>query len=308
MLVHHKTPFQAALLQILDRDGAEGRVALLKATYELRPHGTLIISEQQDEIRFLDEYLGEPGHSTVLRESDGAYYKPAADVVVIGSIFAPQGKPVRSRLAELRVGTLSTKLQAFGERRWSAGLLFGSEISAPTPFSEISLCWERAFGGVDVNAEQSEQQAWEPRNPIGTGFCANRRNLDGLLLPNIENPDHLITRWQDRPCPAGLSFTGRAWSPRAQCAGTYDQRWQEHRAPILPEDFDYHFFNGAPPGLIVSSLCPSNGDEAGSIGGIISGTIQGQADPMLYSFDVKVEGQNVVRRSDLMMHNKKNTF
>ena len=50
----------------------------------------------------------------------------------------------------------------------------------------------------------------------------------------------------------------------------------------------------------------SSGDEAGSIGGIISGVIKGQADPINYSFDVKVEGRNVVRRSDPMMQNKKN--
>lgn len=67
-------------------------------------------------------------------------------------------------------------------------------------------------------------------------------------------------------------------------------------------------FDGGSVLLKGSCLSPSSGDEAGSIGGVISGKIKGQSDPMLYSFDVKVEGQNVVRRSDLMMHNKKNSF
>ncbi|HMY56772.1 MAG TPA: DUF4150 domain-containing protein [Pseudomonadota bacterium] len=57
-----------------------------------------------------------------------------------------------------------------------------------------------------------------------------------------------------------------------------------------------------------SSFGLSTGDEAGSIGGIKSNVTKGQADPVNYSFDVKVEGQNVVRKSDPMMQNKKNTI
>lgn len=66
--------------------------------------------------------------------------------------------------------------------------------------------------------------------------------------------------------------------------------------------------DGNPIMLKTSCFSMSSGDEAGSIGGIKSNVIKGQADPMLYSFDVKVEGKNVVRRSDPMMQNKKNTF
>jgi hypothetical protein len=52
----------------------------------------------------------------------------------------------------------------------------------------------------------------------------------------------------------------------------------------------------------------STGDEAGTLGGVKSSVIKGQADPMNYSFDVKVESKNVFRRSDPMMQNKKNTI
>jgi len=57
-----------------------------------------------------------------------------------------------------------------------------------------------------------------------------------------------------------------------------------------------------------SNFSMSSGDEAGSIGGVKSNVIKGQADPMNYSFDVKVEGKNVFRRSDPMMQNKKNAI
>jgi hypothetical protein len=52
----------------------------------------------------------------------------------------------------------------------------------------------------------------------------------------------------------------------------------------------------------------STGDEAGSAGGgIISNKIKGKAEFVNFSFDVKVEGKNVARAFDLMLHNDKNT-
>jgi uncharacterized protein DUF4150 len=64
--------------------------------------------------------------------------------------------------------------------------------------------------------------------------------------------------------------------------------------------------DGNPIMLRDSCFAISSGDEPGSLGGVKSNVIKGQADPVLYSFDVKVEGQNVFRRSDPMLQNKKN--
>ena len=51
----------------------------------------------------------------------------------------------------------------------------------------------------------------------------------------------------------------------------------------------------------------TTGDEAGSAGGgVISSKIKGEAEFMLYSFDVKFEGKNVCRLGDPMFQNKKN--
>ena len=52
----------------------------------------------------------------------------------------------------------------------------------------------------------------------------------------------------------------------------------------------------------------STGDEAGSAGGgVASNKIKGKAEFVNYSFDVKIEGKNVPRALDLMLHNDKNT-
>jgi Domain of unknown function (DUF4150) len=66
--------------------------------------------------------------------------------------------------------------------------------------------------------------------------------------------------------------------------------------------------DGNPIMLKDSNFSMSSGDEPGSIGGVKSNVIKGQADPMNYSFDVKVEGKNVFRRSDPMMQNKQNAI
>lgn len=50
----------------------------------------------------------------------------------------------------------------------------------------------------------------------------------------------------------------------------------------------------------------TSGDEAGSVGGVMSSSIKGEAEFMMYSFDVKFEGKNVCRMGDPLFHNKKN--
>jgi hypothetical protein len=52
----------------------------------------------------------------------------------------------------------------------------------------------------------------------------------------------------------------------------------------------------------------SSGDEAGSAGGVASGTSRGVAEFMMYSFDVKFEGQGACRLGDPLFHNGKNTM
>jgi hypothetical protein len=52
----------------------------------------------------------------------------------------------------------------------------------------------------------------------------------------------------------------------------------------------------------------SSGDEAGVVGGIISGTFIQACEFMMYSFDVKFEGKNVCRLGDPLFHNNKNAM
>lgn len=65
---------------------------------------------------------------------------------------------------------------------------------------------------------------------------------------------------------------------------------------------------GKPAMMKGSKLASSNGDDVGSLGGIISGVNKSEAEAITYSFNVKIEGKNVVRGFDALTHNKKNAM
>jgi hypothetical protein len=63
--------------------------------------------------------------------------------------------------------------------------------------------------------------------------------------------------------------------------------------------------DGNPIMLKGSNFSTSTGDEAGTAGGgVVSNTTKGKAEFVNYSFDVRVEGKNVPRQLDPMIHNK----
>ena len=65
--------------------------------------------------------------------------------------------------------------------------------------------------------------------------------------------------------------------------------------------------DGNPICLKDSNFSTSVGDEPGTLKGIVSQKTKGKAEFVNFSFDVKVEGKNVARALDLMLHNDKNT-
>jgi hypothetical protein len=54
--------------------------------------------------------------------------------------------------------------------------------------------------------------------------------------------------------PAGLGPVGRAWTPRLQLGGTYDENWQRERWPYLPKDFNFGYWNCAPQDQQIQAL------------------------------------------------------
>jgi hypothetical protein len=195
--------------------------------------------------------------SPVRFESDLVPIKPRADVVLVGSAHSPSGQPVTELVAGLRVGTLRHAVTVIGDRVWrwhASGQL--PTISRPQPFTTMELVYERAFGGIDRPGAMYCKE-----NLAGTGYIGGltKQRIDGLRLPNLEDPNHLIVSWDSRPTPTGFGFFGRGSMPRLAYAGTYDDTHLSERHPLMPVDFSPAFFNGAHPSLQVEGYLA--GDE-----------------------------------------------
>jgi hypothetical protein len=64
--------------------------------------------------------------------------------------------------------------------------------------------------------------------------------------------------------------------------------------------------DGVMPMVKGANYMRSSGDEAGVAGGVLSSVNMSVCEFLLYSFDVKIEGNNVCRMGDQLWHNKKN--
>jgi hypothetical protein len=257
--VDNRTAMAYQLLFANDENFRPLVAPVIKATFDILPHGELKFAQRQIPVNFAPVHYGDPRKSSYRFEPESAFTKVTTDVAVIGDAVAAAG-PVRQLLVEIQIGALRRQLAVIGDRRWlprNGGL----HMSDPQPFDRIPLIFERAFGGWDRRPAAVEKHGFEPRNPIGRGYYSTGM-MDPdlpLWLPNIEDPRHLIERVEDRPEPAGCGFTLPQWQPRARLAGTYDDAWSEQRSPLLPLDFDRRFFNAATSALIAPEYL--TGDE-----------------------------------------------
>jgi hypothetical protein len=245
--VNNTTPFEAELMVLADRHGVDTMFTVVKGTFTIG--GSFGIAEEQVPVAAASEHYGDPAATSVRVPSDVSLEKPGTDVVLIGSAWAPGGRPAWHMDVGLSVGPVARSVRVFGDRVWDAGAA-GASVAWVAPFERMPLVWERAYGGSD---QTKKGPTAEQRNPVGAGFRApdGAKPLAGLPLPNLEDPAALITSWKDTPPPAGFAPVAPHWLPRRAYAGTYDDHWQKHRAPYLPEDFDPRFSQIAPPELVL---------------------------------------------------------
>ncbi|HEY0037261.1 MAG TPA: DUF2169 domain-containing protein [Longimicrobium sp.] len=244
------TGLAATIFAAPDPDGVESLYTVVKGTFaldRLDASGTPARADEQVPPVLADEHHGDPAATSIRVPSDVCLVKPATDVLLVGTAYAPGGRPVPWMDVTLSAGPLHRTVRVFGDRVWRDGAT--ATASAPEPFERMPLVWERAFGGTDRAGEALRGEA---RNPVGAGFRApdGEKPLDGLPLPNLEDPADPIASWSQLPTPAAFAPVSPHWLPRRSFAGTYDEAWQRGRAPYLPADFDPRFFQLAPEGLV----------------------------------------------------------
>ncbi|MCP1573122.1 hypothetical protein J2S30_001501 [Herbaspirillum rubrisubalbicans] len=182
------------------------------------------------------------------------------------------------------------------------------KLTVPQPITTLPLRYEYAYGGenkiletepaaarvskkhrlpnrkplpepaTDGDTPQAIAHAVCEHNPVGRGFAEDwylhATNITRVPAPQIQAANEPMARFGDACIPDGFGIVGRAWQPRLNLAGTYDQQWQDSRHPQLPTDFNFAYWNGAPADqqviphlegdetITLSNLCPAGAATA----------------------------------------------
>lgn len=257
----NETKVEAGWTLGFEPDGRELLVIAIKATYSIPENGAEpVLADEQVPLTEADEFTGEPGLSAVNYETDYAHRKPMCDVLLNGSAYAPGGEPVSRVQVGLKVGSMVKSFNVFGNRYWESGRVSIGPGYAGN-FISMPISYDNAFGGVDNFHEDESKHRTYVWNPVGKGFHENLSGelVDGTPMPNTEELNKAITMPHQSYKPMSFSAMGRNFKSRYPLAGTYNQQWLDSQAPFWPDDFDYRYFQAAPPDQQISY--PVGGEE-----------------------------------------------
>jgi len=258
--------------------------ALLKRSYAITPDRVCTRAAQDQPLTPGDVFWDTPMNSSVRLESDFVPFKLQTDVVLIGRVHAPGGRPTAQCEVSLQIADRIKRIRITGDRRACfTGKDTTPSFTEPEPFTDMGLRYERAYGGTDVYSDKNCPYPY-PRNPLGSGFAVlnTAESVDGLLLPNLEDPANLLpperlcirdyAKWVEQPQPMGFGWFPKSWQPRCALAGILpadratERELRAAYAKLLPADqreaylkhglpdMDFAFFNGASPGLSLPFL------------------------------------------------------
>lgn len=256
----NETKVEAGWTFGFEPDGRELLVIAIKATYTIPENGAeSVLTDEQVPLTEADQFTGEPGLSAVKYETDYAHRKPMCDVLLNGSAYAPHGEPVSRVQVGLKVGSMVKSFNVFGNRYWEGGRVsIGPGYAGK--FITMPISYDNAFGGVDNFHQDESMHRTYVWNPVGKGYHENLSGelVNGTPMPNTEELNKAIKMPHQIYKPMAFSALGRNFKTRYPHAGTYDQEWLDNHAPFWPEDFDYRYFQAAPPDQQIPFL---KGDE-----------------------------------------------
>ena len=280
---HAERPIQKIVLPGQTPDGEHIFGILVKRTYDIVPGSRCTRAMTDGKLFPGDVHYDDPVNSTVKFESDFIPFKLATDVVLNGRAHAPPGKRVATIRASLTIGQHQKEVLVFGDRVARYNGNRDPAFTEPRPFESMELRYERAYGGVDVYSEPRMPFVY-PRNHLGCGYVvANlKRSVEGLALPNFEDPNDLLTperlcvgdfkKWERQPMPQGFGWTMKTWRPRSSYAGimpadrALEKELRTAYSALVPSaqrklykethlsTIDFRFFNGASAGLVFPFL------------------------------------------------------
>ncbi|WP_437900727.1 DUF2169 family type VI secretion system accessory protein [Sorangium sp. So ce124] len=197
--------------------------AIVKATFAFAHDAAMVRAAPQEILRADIHHGNNPGRS-IRFTSDIAPYLPRADVLFTGHAYAPPERAVTQRMTA-RIGIFRGAQPVLDK-----SLL----IQAKEGFQSLPIVYDRAFGGIGSRD-----------NPLGVGLNP------GTAEPNVLDP-------VDPRRVAGFGPVG-CWMPaRKRLLGSTPPRALQREIADIPDDFDWSYFQSAPPDQQVDAL---HGDE-----------------------------------------------
>ena len=213
--------------------------------WQFRPPQDALVVIVKGTFAIVPGEVAVPADSKFPSGDDFALYKPNVDVLLRGHAHAPGGS---AKVAHVRLtcGGVDKRIVVLGDRQWRR-THSGWTPTQPEPFQSVPLAYERAFGGPQ-----------DPNNPIGVGRVCGR-------LPNLELPHEPIRSPSQAVEPACFLPIDMEWERRWSKLGRYSRSWLDEGWPYFPEDFDWGFFQCAPPDQQTEEM---SGDEAFELSGV----------------------------------------
>jgi len=237
---------------------------VIKATYRIVDAKRLALHNDPVPLTMASEYWDDPVRSSMKFDNDIAPYKPAADIHVVGTARAPAGLRVREWDLSLRVGAIQKVVRATGPRWWKHVVGLGWGLTVPEFTDCVPVRYEQAYGGQRQIGNEVRAFEW---NPVGCGFTAGRSVSTDVMVeaPRLDAKSNPVKHLGGDVFPEGFGPCAPVWAQRRGKAGTYDDAWLRERWPLIPDDFDFAFYNSAHPDLIVPGFLKGN-EEVEMIG------------------------------------------
>ena len=239
MFFVNPTPFSANLYRTTLDDTRIMASAVIRVAYRI-DGSRLAVADDQPWIVSTTPWDSPAGPT----EEDGPYMRGGVDVFVFGHAQAPGRRPVKEMEVGVQVGRFVRRAVVSGNRVWvrnHGGVLVPSEAVS---FERMPLTLERAYGGT---AEWDGIPVPFSDNPGGKGFYLAEEQAEGRALPNLEEPDRRVQRWNDVPPVCGFGFCPRVNSQRIANGTVLDDA---HRITALRPQL----FNQAFPAMIAPSV------------------------------------------------------
>ncbi len=214
---------QSAAATVLTRYRKQLRLTVIaKASFAFAPQAEMTPAPPVG-IYAREVHYGENPAKSIRAGSDLAPHVERAQAILVGTAHTG-GAPARRLDVRFAIGAvhgvlMDKRIEVVGDRRAS------TPNAEPTPFSQMPLLYERAFGGIGF-----------ADNPLGPGVDAS-----ATMLPNVVFPEASRARE-----PAGFGPISASWPARKRLLKGITRKQLDAKLAELTDDFPFEYFQSAP--------------------------------------------------------------